>query len=62
MRDLTGGFKCFHRTVLEGIDLDARARHGYAFQIELTYRAVKAGFSVRGGPDRLPDRREGSRR
>ena len=46
VRDLTGGFKCFRREVLETIapaDLDA---NGYAFQIELTYRAIRAGFRV----------------
>ncbi len=42
--DATGGFKCFHRRVLEGIDLDAVRSNGYAFQIEMSYRAVKRGF------------------
>ena len=44
--DLTGGFKCFRRTVLETLPLDRVATRGYAFQIELTYRTLRAGFSV----------------
>ena len=40
VRDLTGGFKCFRRAVLEALDLDSVHANGYAFQIELTYRAV----------------------
>jgi dolichol-phosphate mannosyltransferase len=44
--DLTGGFKCFRREVLEAIDLPSVQAQGYAFQVELTYRAVKAGFRV----------------
>ena len=46
VRDLTGGFKCYRREVLETIDLDAIASRGYAFQIETTYRALRAGFRV----------------
>lgn len=46
IRDLTGGFKCFNRRVLETIDLDAVQSTGYAFQIEMTYRALKRGFTV----------------
>jgi dolichol-phosphate mannosyltransferase len=46
VRDLTGGFKCFNRKVLETIHLDSVHADGYGFQIELTYYAVKAGFSV----------------
>ncbi|MER3408970.1 MAG: dolichyl-phosphate beta-D-mannosyltransferase [Thermoleophilia bacterium] len=46
VRDLTGGFKCFRREVLEAIDLDSISSRGYAFQIELTYRAIRAGFRV----------------
>ncbi len=46
VRDLTGGFKCFHRRVLEGIDLEHVHADGYGFQIELTYKAVRAGFKV----------------
>src|SRR5213596_3020625 len=44
VHDLTGGFKCFRRAVLEGIDLPSVRSHGYAFQVELTYRAVQRGF------------------
>ena len=50
VRDLTGGFKCFHRRTLEGIDYLHTHADGYGFQIELTYRAYKAGFSVREIP------------
>src|SRR5215213_3234964 len=46
VRDLTGGFKCFRREVLEGIDLPTIRARGYAFQVELTNRAVRAGFRV----------------
>jgi dolichol-phosphate mannosyltransferase len=46
VRDLTGGFKCFRREVLEAIDFDHVESHGYTFQIELTKRAVDAGFHV----------------
>jgi dolichol-phosphate mannosyltransferase len=46
VRDLTGGFKCFHRRVLETIDLENVHADGYGFQIELTYKAVRAGFKV----------------
>ena len=46
VRDLTGGFKCFRREVLEAIHLDGVRSQGYAFQVELTYRAVRAGFNV----------------
>ena len=42
--DATGGFKCFHRRVLEAINLDAVRSNGYAFQIEMSYRAMKKGF------------------
>jgi dolichol-phosphate mannosyltransferase len=59
IRDLTGGFKCFRREVLERIDLDAVHSKGYAFQIELTYRAVRAGFRVVEVPIRFADRTEG---
>jgi len=59
IRDLTGGFKCFHRRVLEGIDLDAVKSTGYAFQIELTYRTLKKGFTVREIPIVFEDRRVG---
>ena len=55
-KDLTGGFKCFRREVLETIDLDAVSSVGYAFQIELTYRAHKAGFRIDQNPIVFPDR------
>ena len=59
VRDLTGGFKCFRRAVLETIDLDAIAAKGYGFQIETTYRALRAGFSVVEIPITFVDRRVG---
>jgi dolichol-phosphate mannosyltransferase len=59
LRDLTGGFKCFHRRVLESIDLDAVSAKGYAFQIELTYRAVRGGFTVVEIPITFTDRVRG---
>jgi dolichol-phosphate mannosyltransferase len=60
VRDLTGGFKCFRRKVLEGIDLDAVKSKGYAFQIELTYRAVQRGFTVLELPITFSDRQQGT--
>jgi dolichol-phosphate mannosyltransferase len=60
VHDLTGGFKCFRREVLETIDLDAIASRGYAFQIETTYRALRAGFRVVEIPIRFLDREQGS--
>lgn len=60
IRDLTGGFKCFRREVLEAIDLDAITSRGYAFQVETTYRAIQAGFRVVEVPIVFRDRREGS--
>jgi dolichol-phosphate mannosyltransferase len=59
VRDLTGGFKCYRRAVLERIDLDAIASRGYAFQIETTYRALRAGFRVVETPIRFTDREVG---
>jgi dolichol-phosphate mannosyltransferase len=59
VRDLTGGFKCFRRTVLESIDLDAVTTNGYAFQIELTYRALRRGFRVEEIPITFVDREAG---
>jgi dolichol-phosphate mannosyltransferase len=56
IRDLTGGFKCFRREVLEAIDLDTVRSHGYAFQVELTYRALGHGFSVTEVPIVFRDR------
>jgi dolichol-phosphate mannosyltransferase len=59
VRDPTGGFKCFRRRVLETIDLDRIASKGYAFQIETTYRAKRAGFLVVEVPIMFADREEG---
>ena len=59
MRDLTGGFKCYRRAVLETIDLDAIDSRGYAFQIETTYRALRAGFRVVEVPITFVDRERG---
>ena len=59
VRDLTGGFKCYRREVLETIDLDAISSRGYAFQIETTYRALRAGFRVVEVPIAFVDREEG---
>ncbi len=59
VRDLTGGFKCFRRRVLETIDLDAITSRGYAFQIETTYRALRAGFRVVEIPIAFVDREVG---
>ncbi|MBV8065712.1 MAG: polyprenol monophosphomannose synthase [Actinobacteria bacterium] len=60
VRDLTGGFKCYRRRVLESIDLDAIRSRGYAFQIETTYRALRLGFSVVEVPIVFSDRTEGT--
>ena len=59
VRDLTGGFKCYRREVLERIDLDAIKSKGYAFQIETTYRTLRAGFSVVEVPILFSDRTAG---
>jgi len=59
IRDLTGGFKCFRREVLEGIDLPTVRTRGYGFQIELTYRAHMAGFRVVELPIVFRNRRYG---
>jgi len=59
VKDLTGGFKCFRREVLESIDLGTVASTGYAFQIELTYRALQRGFRVLEVPITFADRRVG---
>jgi len=59
VRDLTGGFKCFRRSALEAIDLDAVSARGYGFQIETTYRVLRAGLRVREVPIRFVDRRVG---
>jgi len=60
VRDLTGGFKCFRREVLEAIDLDTIEARGYAFQVETTYRALKAGFRVVEIPIVFRDRTDGT--
>jgi dolichol-phosphate mannosyltransferase len=59
VRDLTGGFKCFRRRVLEALDLDSVSAQGYGFQIEMTYRALKMGFRVLELPIVFVDRRVG---
>jgi dolichol-phosphate mannosyltransferase len=59
VRDLTGGFKCFRREVLEAIDLGSVRSTGYAFQIELTYRAARRGFRIVEVPITFVDRRVG---
>ncbi len=56
IRDLTGGFKCFRRVVLESIDLEAISARGYAFQIETTYRVLRKGFDVVELPITFADR------
>ena len=60
IRDLTGGFKCYRRRVLERIDLGAIRAKGYAFQIETTYRALRAGFTVVEVPIVFSDRTRGT--
>ena len=59
VRDLTGGFKCFNRRVLEGIDLQGVHADGYGFQIEMTYRAINAGFTVTEVPILFREREVG---
>jgi dolichol-phosphate mannosyltransferase len=59
IRDLTGGFKCYRRHVLETVDLEAIHSRGYAFQIEGTYRTLRKGFRVVEVPIRFADRTEG---
>ncbi|MDE3133883.1 MAG: polyprenol monophosphomannose synthase [Acidobacteriota bacterium] len=60
VRDLTGGFKCIRRMVLETIDLRSLRGGGYVFQIEVTYRAIRSGFRVREVPILFVDRRAGA--
>ena len=57
--DPTGGFKCFHREVLEAIDLDAIESNGYAFQVEMTHTAWMKGFQIKELPITFVDRRAG---
>jgi dolichol-phosphate mannosyltransferase len=59
VRDLTGGFKCWNRRALEALDFDGVDAHGYGFQIEMTYRAIKAGLTVTEVPIVFRERREG---
>jgi dolichol-phosphate mannosyltransferase len=59
VRDLTGGFKCYRRRVLERIDLGDIRSKGYAFQIETTYRTLRAGFDVVEVPILFADRTAG---
>jgi dolichol-phosphate mannosyltransferase len=60
VHDLTGGFKCIRREVLEGIDLESVRAEGYVFQIEVTYRAMLAGFRVKEVPIVFRDRSSGT--
>jgi dolichol-phosphate mannosyltransferase len=59
VRDATAGFKCVRTDVLRGIDLDHVSSKGYAFNIELAYRAVRAGFAVVESPIAFRDRSVG---
>jgi len=59
VNDLTGGFKCFRREVLESLDLDSISSYGYGFQIEVTYRTLQQGFRVREVPITFCDRQQG---
>jgi dolichol-phosphate mannosyltransferase len=59
VRDLTGGFKCFRAEALAALDLPTVRSHGYAFQVELTYRALCAGVEVVEVPIVFRDRRRG---
>jgi dolichol-phosphate mannosyltransferase len=60
VRDLTGGFKCFRRSTLEGIDFSQTHADGYGFQIELTYRTIRAGLRVKEIPIVFRDRKVGT--
>jgi dolichol-phosphate mannosyltransferase len=60
VHDATAGFKCFRREVLEALDLDRVQSRGYAFQVELTYQAIRHGFRVVEEPIVFHDRRVGS--
>jgi dolichol-phosphate mannosyltransferase len=60
VRDLTGGFKCIRREVLEAIPLDSISSRGYAFQVELTYHAARAGFRIVEIPIAFHERRAGA--
>jgi dolichol-phosphate mannosyltransferase len=60
VHDLTGGFKCFRRKVLEALDLDAVHSNGYSFQIEMTFRAQRKGFQIKEIPIVFVDRTDGT--
>lgn len=60
VRDATGGFKCFRRKVLESIDLDSIKSNGYAFQIEMTFKAYRKGFKIVEIPIIFTDRFHGT--
>ena len=60
VRDATGGFKCFRREVLEAIDLDDIRSNGYAFQIEMNFRAWRKGFRIKEIPITFVDRHAGT--
>lgn len=60
VRDLTGGFKCFRRKVLATIDLDSIKTTGYGFQIEVTYKAIRHGFTVKEMPITFVERLQGA--
>jgi dolichol-phosphate mannosyltransferase len=59
IRDLTGGFRCIRREVLEKLELGTLRSQGYVFNIELTFRALRAGFRVAEVPIRFHDRTVG---
>ncbi|WP_022834912.1 polyprenol monophosphomannose synthase [Salisaeta longa] len=59
VQDVTAGFKCFHRRVLERIDLDRVRSNGYAFQVEMHYRTWRAGFDIVEVPVVFTERTEG---
>lgn len=60
IKDMTGGFKCFRRKVLETIPFDEVAASGYSFQVEMTYRVIKAGFTVIEVPITFRERQAGT--
>ena len=60
VKDLTAGFKCYRREVLENIDLWSLRSTGYAFQVETTWRALRAGFRIEEVPIRFLEREVGS--
>ena len=59
IKDCTGGFKCFHRSVLERIDLGGMRSNGYGFQVEISFLAHRAGFRIAEVPIVFPDRTAG---